>query len=315
MRLSDDQIARARSRVDIYAKATTLKRSGAWWVAKCPLHDDAKPSFAVRDGYWTCFAGCGHGDPIDFLRRWRNLSFEEAVKELTDGAPIKMPPRAARQDDPAQRPHDDSLAAVQEILRGCGPITERSTAHLYLWSRGLPTRQPGLLAHEAVYCVERKAKLPAVIAPITNSQGEVTALQRIWCKPRIGSEEKDSRADLEDRKKTLGHCGNGMVRLAAVGEVLGVAEGVETGIAASVLYGLPVWVACGLSRLGSPEPQRAPSVWIPPSIRRLVVFGDNGAAGHRVADFAAWWWCRQGLAASAVYPDSRFDDFATELVT
>src|SRR5262252_373413 len=53
-------------------------------AARCPFHDDEHPSFSVfkgRDGFWhwQCFAGCGDGDEIIFLRKLKGLSLTEAM--------------------------------------------------------------------------------------------------------------------------------------------------------------------------------------------------------------------------------------------
>src|SRR5207244_3684474 len=94
---------------------------------------------------------------------------------------------------------------IRAILSGCGPVTVGTAARLYLMTRGLNPEQPALLAHTAVYCDEVGHALPALIAPITDSSGKVTAIQRIWCAARVeydGSDNTplDSRADLQVRK-------------------------------------------------------------------------------------------------------------------
>src|SRR5262249_53567273 len=54
-------------------------------TAHCPFHDDEHKSFSVfqgKDGkgwQWKCFAGCGEGDEIAFLRRWKGLSMSAAI--------------------------------------------------------------------------------------------------------------------------------------------------------------------------------------------------------------------------------------------
>ena len=45
----------------------------------CPFHDDKKPSFSIKDNFWTCFSGCGNGDQISFIQKIDKLSFEEAL--------------------------------------------------------------------------------------------------------------------------------------------------------------------------------------------------------------------------------------------
>jgi CHC2 zinc finger len=65
-------------------------------TAHCPFHDDEHKSFSVfqgKDGWWhyKCFAGCGDGDEIMFLRKLKGLSSTEAISLYLDMA--GFPPR------------------------------------------------------------------------------------------------------------------------------------------------------------------------------------------------------------------------------
>jgi DNA primase len=64
-----------------------LKQRGLRWWAKCPLHDDKTPSFLVsaEKQNFRCW-GCGaHGDVIQFIMDYRNLSFKESLAYLKIG--------------------------------------------------------------------------------------------------------------------------------------------------------------------------------------------------------------------------------------
>ena len=67
------------------------------------------------------------------------------------------------------------------------------------------------------------------------------------------------------------------IRLAPADNHMGIAEGIETAIAASVLFKMPVWAAVNAQNLAK---------WRPPTIARSVtVFADNDASftGHAAA--------------------------------
>lgn len=53
-------------------------------AAACPLHEDANPSFSIfqtiRGWRFKCHAGCGEGDEITFLEKWRGLSRGESIR-------------------------------------------------------------------------------------------------------------------------------------------------------------------------------------------------------------------------------------------
>lgn len=300
-------IERARARgVEVIGAEVELKRSGRQWTGCCPLHAEKSPSFYVYpDGHFHCF-GCGaHGTAIDFVMRLRGLDFPAAVRWLLDmqEQPPQMKSRNVNRRSPREA-EADTAARVRAILAGCGPVVEGTAAWLYLWSRGLkPTH--ALLAHPALYCHEIRGPLPALVAPLVGDTGDTTAVQRIWVKNSVeydgSNPQADARAALNTRKKTLGVMGNGAVRLAAAGPVLGLAEGVETSLAASQLYRVPVWATCGAARLGH--------VAIPDTVRSVMIFGDNGRTGHDLAERAAALWHERGMSCQIVYPPERFDDF------
>lgn len=116
---------------------------------------------------------------------------------------------------------------------------------------------------------------------------------------------KDARAMLSVRKKTLGHMAGGAVRLAPAGPSLGLAEGVETAIAASMIFRMPVWATCGAARLGR--------VWLPPIVERIVIYGDNGRAGRDLGRAAEALLIERGFPAMAVFPDVMYGDFNDQL--
>ena len=56
------------------SRALGGRRSGKGWVAKCPAHQDKRPSLAIDEGsngkvLVVCRAGCSQADLIDTLRQ------------------------------------------------------------------------------------------------------------------------------------------------------------------------------------------------------------------------------------------------------
>jgi DNA primase len=64
----------------------SLRRQGRRLVGRCPFHEDQHPSFVVypETSSFYCFGCAAGGDVIDFLRRSERLSFQEAVRRLSD---------------------------------------------------------------------------------------------------------------------------------------------------------------------------------------------------------------------------------------
>lgn len=330
------QLERARARFDVIASEVPLKRLGRELVGLCPFHKEKTPSFAIvaDKGFYHCH-GCGaHGTAVDFVMQHRNLAFTEAVSFLL-GLPAQTP-KADRAPHPGLHPGNIRIDRTGDIAKARAIWAEATTDYrlvpLYLYSRYLPdTPPPTIREHQALFCPDRGVRLPALVAAFQNSANKVTAVQRIWLEERFDvSNEKGSR--LPDAKKMAkGILGDGAMRLARIGSMLGLAEGLETALAAAKLFRTPTWGLGGLSRLGYPahltrptdgsKPRqvesRAPSVWVPDQVRMLFIFGDGNEIGRLVAEFAAEWfnraWRGTGRRAEAVLPDIRYGDFQDRL--
>lgn len=84
---SDNIVDDIKSRcniVDVIGRHVTLKKAGINYKGVCPFHNEKTPSFVVSDTkqIFTCF-GCGAtGDVIEFVQRYHNLDFHDAVEKL-----------------------------------------------------------------------------------------------------------------------------------------------------------------------------------------------------------------------------------------
>lgn len=70
--------------IDVVGRVVPLKRAGSNYKGVCPFHNEKTPSFVVSEQkqIFTCF-GCGAtGDAIEFVKRYYNLDFSEAVEKL-----------------------------------------------------------------------------------------------------------------------------------------------------------------------------------------------------------------------------------------
>ena len=70
--------------VDVVGRVVQLKRAGSNHKGVCPFHNEKTPSFVVSETkqIFTCF-GCGAtGDVIEFVKRYYNLEFGEAVEKI-----------------------------------------------------------------------------------------------------------------------------------------------------------------------------------------------------------------------------------------
>lgn len=92
---SDEIIQRIKEETDIVdfiGGYVSLKKRGQNYIGLCPFHGEKTPSFNVNPsmGIYKCF-GCGEsGDVIEFLRKYENLDFKEAVEILAERARIPL---------------------------------------------------------------------------------------------------------------------------------------------------------------------------------------------------------------------------------
>ncbi|HEX8668111.1 MAG TPA: toprim domain-containing protein, partial [Allosphingosinicella sp.] len=113
---------------------------------------------------------------------------------------------------------------------------------------------------------------PALIAAV-REESALVAVHRTFLDPR-----RSRLADLDEPRCGLGRFGRGAVRLGGIGARLGLAEGIETALSASVLFGLPCWATLGTERFRL--------VALPPEVTELVLFLDNDAGGRRAEALA-----------------------------
>ena len=59
-----------------------IKRNRHGFVAICPLHEDTKPSFSVKNNRFNCFACGKKGSVIDFIMFLYGVTFIQAVERL-----------------------------------------------------------------------------------------------------------------------------------------------------------------------------------------------------------------------------------------
>jgi putative DNA primase/helicase len=96
------------------------------------------------------------------------------------------------------------------------------------------------------------------------------------------------------------------VRLFGVETTLGIAEGIETALAASEAFSIPVWSAISAAGL---------ELWTPPDeVKRVVVFGDNdeNMTGQKAAYALAHRLSLKGIDVSVEIP-ATVGDWADDL--
>lgn len=262
------------------AKALGGHRAGATWMARCPAHDDSRPSLAISAGsngkvLVRCHAGCDQRDVIAAL----------IGRGLWD-ATGKRPGRIAhnRRKNLEREPDPDAKARTEAALaiwRASQDIAG-SLAETYLRSRGLtPSPLPGLRFHSGLKHASGGV-WPAMVALVVHGEtGEALAVHRTFL-----ARNGHGKAPVDSPKMMLGPCRGGVVCLGETGDVLMVGEGIETCLAAMQATGKPAWAALSTSGLRSLD--------LPRAIVEVIVLADGDEPGEAAAQHCARRWQREG---------------------
>jgi len=136
---------------------------------------------------------------------------------------------------------------------------------------------------------------PAMVARVTRgSDNTPLGIHRTFL-ARDGA----GKAPVDPQKMMLGPCRGGAVRLAPLGSVLMVGEGIETCIAAMRATGYPAWAALSTSGLRTLD--------LPKDVRDVIVLADGDDAGDVAARDCARRWKREGRRVRIARPTWGFD--------
>jgi putative DNA primase/helicase len=247
--------------------------------------------FDDRDGRGTYFcSGCGAGDGVKLAMGITGQDFKAAAEQIERLAGV-VQPNATR----PERTDDDKLAALRRVWRESKPITRGDEACRYLAGRGLRLYDlpegvrlhPGLRYQDG----DQTETYAAMLATVTAPDGRAVSLHRTYL-------QEARKAPVAHPKKLMAGLllAGAAIRLTAVSEVLGIAEGIETALAAFELFEVPVWSCVSAQGIESFEP--------PAGVREVIVFADNDTnfAGQAAAYRAAHRLKLRGLEVEVCIP-------------
>jgi putative DNA primase/helicase len=192
----------------------------------------------------------------------------------------------------------DNAQRNAKLWAQCVPLVADDPVTRYLKRRGFVEVWPlpqVLRLHRALPYwsgTEKLGTFPAMVAPIIAPDGRMVALHRTYLT------DAGRKADVPTVKKLTGASGpltGASIQLhKPVRGCIGIAEGIETGLAAWCASGLPTVAAYCAGNL-------ATYAW-PPGVQRLVIFADHDRAGQEAAQALLSRAVRAGLAASVMTP-------------
>ena len=255
----------------------------------CPLcsSDSKSDRFRFSDRYgngeYICSPtgnGCGAGDGFKLLMQYHNWDFKTALDKVAESVgsavPMAYQPGAGRSNSSKER------ATLQAIWDQSTPLTMGDPASRYLENRGfvLSSHPKCLRYHAALDYRENDAngksqligKFPGLVARVEDVDGnKPLGLHRTYLTTN------GAKAAVSEPKKSLGKIAGGVIRLFPVERELGVAEGIETALGASLLFDLPVWPTVNSANLEKLD--------LPDVVEKLHIFADSdqGFAGFKAA--------------------------------
>lgn len=251
--------------------------SGSWYCSHCEPH-------------------AGYG--IDLAMNFTGLSFKDVATRID-----RMVGNA--QNDPDPTPKVDPrirLKAMARSLKSCdtdNPVTN------YLKSRGVS------FSPVVQYCPKTRyfevgsdpKTFSAMVCLIQAPNGAAASYHVTYL-------HNGKKAPVEAPKKILPpvcEWAGGAIRLFPISESLGIAEGIETALAVTKLYGIPCWAAVNannLEKFVSPE-----------GVKELHIFGDNDESftGQKAAFTLARRLHGSGVKALVHLPEYADTDFADVL--
>lgn len=218
--------------------------------------------FDNKDGRGTYFcSGCGAGDGVTLSLHLTGQPFAETARRIEELSGVALPTISK-----PERSEADKLTALRRLYQESRPIVRGDEVCCYLAGRGIELYDlpHNLRFHPSLRYKDEFAEAcyPAMLATITAPDGKAVSIHRTYL-------HEGRKAPVASPKRLMPGLpiAGGAVRLTPVSEVLGVAEGIETALAASRLFEIPVWSCISANGLES---------FIPPEgVKEVVIFADN----------------------------------------
>jgi hypothetical protein len=255
-----------------------------WWCVPCNVKGDALTLAALaitgdahpgREGWWTVMQALGGGHDQHLHQQRRQLARQQA-REIER----KRREREAADLEAAESTWSKALLAMGTIIE------------VYLNSRSILLAPP-----PSIRLLDLLFPGPVMVARITDVNDDTIAIQQTDLPP-----DGIWRVGMKLQRRFLGRVGGGAVRLGD-GESIVIAEGIESALSASQLFGLPAYAA--LSAVGIEK------LVLPPHVQYALIFADADDHGESVEAATAAYerWTQEGRSVDVfAVPDKDAND-------
>jgi putative DNA primase/helicase len=245
-------------------------------------------------GTWYC-SHCGAGDGFTMLRVLNGWDFTRAAKEVDA---IMGTVQAGRIR--AERTTESKVQALRKVWSESRAVTRGDPVWMYLNRRtDIQDVPPELRFHPGLKHSDGGVH-PCMLAMMRYPDGKAASIHRTYL-----TEGGEKAAVSQVKKFMAGHpLQTASVRLSDVRACIGIAEGVETALAASLRFQMPVWAATNAVLL---------EAWAPPEgVEHVLVAGDNDLSytGQSAAFALARRLTGKGLTVDVWIPEAVDTDWA-----
>jgi putative DNA primase/helicase len=212
-----------------------------------------------RKGDFYC-SQCGAGMGMKLLMEINGWDYKRAASEV-DRIIGNLPPTS-----PEFIPNKSNPTALRNVYAGSETLNGGvNCAGRYLVRRGLKGPWPKALRWTTLRHKPMGIVTYGMIAVFSDEHGKPATIHRTFLN------EDGTKANVEPVRMFMP--GNvpagGAIRLGEAAETMGIAEGIETALSASLMYGMPVWATTSSVMLEK---------WQPPEIaKHITIFADNDA--------------------------------------
>jgi putative DNA primase/helicase len=215
--------------------------------------------FDDKGGSGTFYCStCGAGDGVELVKRFLNVDFKAAAREIERhaGSAPAIPIRSGPSIEEVKRQMND-------IWKGGKPLVHYEHTRLWWMARiGEVPTWADVRGVMSLHC-PGQGEFHGMVALVRDPEGKPVNLHRTFltaegCKADIPEPRRVMPAPLPK---------GSAVRLGAVAEHLGVAEGLETSGAVWRLFNVPCWATLNAENMKGFLP--------PEGVRRITIYGDH----------------------------------------
>ena len=265
----------------------------------CGGRDRAR--WVIDDEYYWC-NNCNPMTPIDLYMRWTGLSFKESCNKIRGEKVNYQKQEARRKPDP--------MILLKRIHSKLAKVQAGDVVDTYLNSRKITIRPPDVLTGSKMpyYGGGKIAGVyDCMVSRIADVNGKLESYHLVYL-TALGEKISNAQAKIIITPiATITGCSVKIPYSGGNPDILGIAEGIETGLAVSMDEGLTVW--CGISANGMEKIQ------IPDSVTTVYIYGDcdESYTGQASAYALAKRLKAKGLQVKVFIPDQVGTDWLDAL--